>query len=742
MARFPYTNLHDMNLNWIVNRVKEAFSPANPPPYPVRSVNGQTGDVVIDTTHPVESVNSKTGVVTLYGSDIEMSSGDSTKVDNAINAKYTKPAGGIPATDIAPGVIPSIPASYQDLIDEVNDLEADLDANTNVTAGTSEVTLANGSQNYSSVLITWADTGIVTVNGTPSANASAFISNAQTLPAGEYIITDGYDTHDGSFYVAVFTNTTIARSDTQPVFTLSASTSVRLIMWVKQGVVFNNKVFTPILANTIALSNEKLTSLTKGLIGYETNTIEKALTYGFKPWAVPAPQVASQLNFYNAVKNIRLYGGKTGEKYFIKQCMYNSSAFTPKTTYITLYRNSDNVKVCEYYSNIPPTGRTTVLFRECNNSGITASLDVDFSLITDNSTMQMADADTLLINNDCIIINPAVNILIPNTIYGVVGVETNIYWDNAIQCSNIDDVIVQVNGGSGVNLGSCWRYKPTSAGSFTFTVYVRDKNYRVLAQKTITFTATVKAVDSATTINAILIGDSMFDNQYHIPALTADFTSTNITFNVLGTRTYSEGRGGWTSTQYVSVASAGGVSNPFYNPNTQTFDFSYYMTNQGYSNIDFVFIALGTNDARGVSNFTDYQNASLVPVKNLKTMIDSIIAYDPSITIGLCLPAIGAKMQYPFAINNSTYQPESLFKAVIQLQNANIESVFTNYGNVFIVPMGLSIDNEYGYPTSSVAVSDRITSTITVQSDPYHPTSEGYGQFADCEFCFIRNNLN
>ena len=45
MARLPYTNFHDINLDWIIKRVMKAFTPDNPPPYPVKSVNGETGNV-------------------------------------------------------------------------------------------------------------------------------------------------------------------------------------------------------------------------------------------------------------------------------------------------------------------------------------------------------------------------------------------------------------------------------------------------------------------------------------------------------------------------------------------------------------------------------------------------------------------------------------------------------------------------------------------------------------------------
>lgn len=44
---FPYVNFHDLNLDWIIQKVKEAYSPDNPPEAVVLSVNGETGDVIL-----------------------------------------------------------------------------------------------------------------------------------------------------------------------------------------------------------------------------------------------------------------------------------------------------------------------------------------------------------------------------------------------------------------------------------------------------------------------------------------------------------------------------------------------------------------------------------------------------------------------------------------------------------------------------------------------------------------------
>lgn len=45
---YPYVNFHDLNLDWLIERIMSAYGPDNPPPVGmVSSVNGETGDVVL-----------------------------------------------------------------------------------------------------------------------------------------------------------------------------------------------------------------------------------------------------------------------------------------------------------------------------------------------------------------------------------------------------------------------------------------------------------------------------------------------------------------------------------------------------------------------------------------------------------------------------------------------------------------------------------------------------------------------
>ena len=135
----------------------------------------------------------------------------------------------------------------------------------------------------------------------------------------------------------------------------------------------------------------------------------------------------------------------------------------------------------------------------------------------------------------------------------------------------------------------------------------------------------------------LVIGDSTVDHDVMTQKMLDYFTSKNHTLTLLGTlgsgENKNEGRAGWKATDYLTNKQYDGVVNPFYNSATQTFDFAYYMTNQGYSVPDFVVLQLGIND------LYNYSHTAIEPAWNaVKTMIDSILSYNTGIKILLNLP--------------------------------------------------------------------------------------------------------
>lgn len=95
---FPYTNLHELNLDWIIEKVKEAYSPDNPPENIVLSVNGQTGNVILYTDAIVKFPTVESDSWNIYriltgnrAAGIEFAADGTAKIINGIqrNTVYT-----------------------------------------------------------------------------------------------------------------------------------------------------------------------------------------------------------------------------------------------------------------------------------------------------------------------------------------------------------------------------------------------------------------------------------------------------------------------------------------------------------------------------------------------------------------------------------------------------------------------------------------------------------------------------
>lgn len=167
---------------------------------------------------------------------------------------------------------------------------------------------------------------------------------------------------------------------------------------------------------------------------------------------------------------------------------------------------------------------------------------------------------------------------------------------------------------------------PNEAGTYTLTVTVGqtvDGAYRVAYQKA----AQIVAVDKCElALTGIVIGDSRIGDGTLVNTLQETFGDA---LTLLGTRQNSagvahEGRGAWSTANYLTSVTAFDVPNAFYNAeNAQTdpytgkthyFDFGYYLAENGYQAPDFVVICLGANDA-----------FSKESVQNVDVMVRSIL---------------------------------------------------------------------------------------------------------------------
>ncbi len=334
---------------------------------------------------------------------------------------------------------------------------------------------------------------------------------------------------------------------------------------------------------------------------------------------------------------------------------------------------------------------------------------------------------------------------IPAQSVAVVGHEWNLYFDNVIICDNIQNYDIRCDIKPKLtqwgNFGEFLRITPTAAGVHTVTLYVYNKFSNQLIT-TKCFTLNVIEDKPLTDKKVIFLGDSLTYLACYPIEIEKNLSrggirslgtlSSTTTLNGKEFTINHEGRPGWATCHYL-LECADNTVNPFYNPATAKFDFSYYMKNQKYGDIDAVSIFLGTN------RIFDTDQAD-----NIKVMIDSIHEYDPGIIVLVNLtPMPASQSGYGYGHFNSglPHFADAAYNvkyATIALVDRYIASFDGVMDNVFVSEVYFNLDTKRDYKITKIPASARNTEMeITVSTDNVHPSVAGHLKFADV----IYNNL-
>lgn len=211
---------------------------------------------------------------------------------------------------------------------------------------------------------------------------------------------------------------------------------------------------------------------------------------------------------------------------------------------------------------------------------------------------------------------------------------------------------------------------------------------------------------------ALVIGDSTVDFDTMTSKMLELFTENGAELTLLGTlgdgttTNKNEGRAGWTTIDYFTNKKYNDVVNPFYNQDTETFDFKYYMNQQGYTSVDFVIIQLGINDLYNATN--NYESALKNVISNIKKMIDSVFVFNDSIKVIINLPTT------PNSDKSKHSVSEPLYRNRVIKYNELAQIELTDY------------------PESKVRTSycHLILDSKKDISDNVHPNTEGFAKMA------------
>lgn len=302
--------------------------------------------------------------------------------------------------------------------------------------------------------------------------------------------------------------------------------------------------------------------------------------------------------------------------------------------------------------------------------------------------------------------DPAITVAIPPVVRVLAGGEFSIYYANVISRQNAIFWCSSVSGLTTRRYDDHLSVTANAAGTYPLQWKVYSSGYSLLASGT----CTIIAVDNkAVTALALVIGDStVTQGGYICEKLLSCFSAAGGALTLLGTRGTApakhEGRAGWKASDYCTKAADGTYTNPFYD---NGFDFSHYMTTQGYTGVGVVVIQLGINDIfyAGLDSFSAAET-----IGYMDAMVTSILAYDSSIKVIVDLLTPPNGNTSVFTEKYGTSQIDFVYRLnTIRLSNALMEH-FAGNASVVVSPNNCVLN-----PTQDI-------------NDGVHPTEGGYAK--------------
>ncbi len=330
---------------------------------------------------------------------------------------------------------------------------------------------------------------------------------------------------------------------------------------------------------------------------------------------------------------------------------------------------------------------------------------------------------------------------LPKTMYAFVNQPIKIYFHN-IADYNFDDLYVNVvttPANSGELYSDRWEYTPIQSGTLTVTISIYDHYYNQLNKETFTFN--VVDTSEKTNVTVLVIGDSTVNASVETRQMLSLAENDGFSLTLLGTRNADddkdinqhEGRGGWDAKMYCETesASSGRVVNEFYNTakaGTNKFDFSYYMTNQGYSGVDCVFLQLGINDMFSANSDSQANTSKSEYLSYIESMVRNIHSYDENskIVLNLIIPCSVKQENFARAKQSGAIPIRAPWRVRRNTYLANLDVITTlkenlsDITNVYISPFNASLD------------------VVNNMAYHVHPTEDGYKELGTQMYSTLR----
>ena len=354
---------------------------------------------------------------------------------------------------------------------------------------------------------------------------------------------------------------------------------------------------------------------------------------------------------------------------------------------------------------------------------------------------------------------------LPEKIYAVPGIETNVYFDNIVLTPNSDFYVFDVDCRKGRNDQKRWRFVPTDkdVGEYDWNVKVMDGNGTLAEGKTKLIVSPANA-GRGKRISILVVGDSL-TNATVYPTRLFELTQgeKNPRLKMIGSNgpnrkpqkngVAHEGWGGWAWKTFISKTAPYAKKDPkpwdvpsrflVVKDGKGKLDFQAYLDKyNGGKAPDFITVQLGVNDVFGSDDFRIYHTIERIS-RNMDELVGAFVKAAPNAVIGIGLPTPGASQDgigRVYRCRQTRYQYD---RNRFMLS----DMVMRKYGNgqcrnVKIIPMYHNLDCENNFPMAEYPVNSGNPAKIPMPSDGLHPAPSGGNQLGDTLYAWLKYCLH
>jgi lysophospholipase L1-like esterase len=357
-----------------------------------------------------------------------------------------------------------------------------------------------------------------------------------------------------------------------------------------------------------------------------------------------------------------------------------------------------------------------------------------------------------------------VRLALPPMLYGVPGIEMNVYFDNVLLTTNINNYAVDVICAKGQQQVERWTWTPAQGdvGELPLELAVYDQQNNLVARAKTTIHVAPPDAGAGRNVSVLMIGDSLtHQSEYPLRVLELCQPAGNPVVKMIGSFAprgedspiRHEGYGGWTAhrhmTHFTETARTGDYKlrgSPFLyagEDGKPALDFKRYCDeyNDGHAP-DVVTIFLGPND---IYNATEQTQEAAIDkmLRYYDGIVEMVHNHSPQTRIGVMLPVPPCATQDGFGANSYCGQTRWQYR---RNQHRLVERMIEQYSDreeerISLVPVEINIDCARGYPVRTAPSSAASSDTIVRQNNAVHPATSGYNQIGDALYCWLKSGV-